>query len=46
VNSFYSIQEDRADIQGDSGKKANIFGGDSTGFLKEKVYGHVYNSEW
>jgi hypothetical protein len=46
VNSFYRIEEDRAGIQGDSGEKANILGGDSIGYCKEKVYGHVCNSEW
>jgi hypothetical protein len=34
-------------IQGDSGRKTNIFGGDSIGYYKKKgSYEHVYNLEW
>ena len=38
MNSFYRIKEDRADIQGGSGEKANNLGVDSMGYCKEKKY--------
>jgi hypothetical protein len=35
------------EVQGDSGGKVNIFGGDSTGRCeKESSHEHVSNSEW